>query len=137
MKPSGTVSVYTGMSRLKKLPSAAVLGFALLAGTFFVALSPAAQAQQIVKARRLDGTVTSDSGIALAGSVVYLKNTNTLAIRSYVADGMGAFHFGQLGTDSDYQVWARYGGRKSNVKTVSAMENKTVFHIALKINTTK
>ncbi len=114
------------------LGAALALGFAAGGAT-----QAAAQISRSLKPRLLTGTVTNNAGTALAGSVVYLKNTNTLAIKTYVADGSGAYHFGQLGTDADYQVWAEYGGRKSSVKTVSAMENKSNFKIALKIDTAK
>ena len=115
------------------LGAALALGFAAGGAT----QAAAAQISRSLKPRLLTGTVTNNAGTALAGSVVYLKNTNTLAIKTYVADGTGAYHFGQLGTDADYQVWAEYGGRKSSVKTVSAMENKSNFKIALKIDTAK
>ena len=85
--------------------------------------------------RTVQGKVTSKSGAVLKGSVVYLKNDHTLAIKSYIADDEGAFRFGQLSQNTDYELWAESNGKKSPIKTISSFDSKNSFDISLKVDT--
>ena len=82
--------------------------------------------------RVLQGRVVDKSETPLKGATVYLKDGHTLAVRSYIADD-GTYRFGQLAQNTDYQVWAEIGGKKSAVKSISSFDTRNEFNITLKI----
>ena len=92
-------------------------------------------AQQRAPAQRVvQGKVTDGANAAIKGAVVYLKDTRSLAVKSYFSDDEGNYRFGQLSQTTDYEVWAENNGKKSAVKTVSSFDSKSQFVINLKID---
>jgi len=87
--------------------------------------------------RVVQGKVTDKSDAALQGAVVYLKDGHTLAVKSFISDDQGAYRFGQLAQNTDYEIWAESNGKKSAVKTISSFDSKNQFFINLKIDTGK
>jgi hypothetical protein len=121
--------------RLSHAAGRLVLACALL-GFGVLAVEPAvlnAQDRGPVQ-RVVQGKVVDKSGAAIKGSVVYLKDDHSLAIKSYIADEAGAFRFGQLSAGTDYEVWAESNGHRSGVKTISSFDSKSIFIISLKID---
>jgi hypothetical protein len=86
-------------------------------------------AQRVVQGKVLDG-----ANAPIKGAVVYLKDSRSLAVKSYFSDDQGAYRFGQLSQNSDYEVWAESNGKKSAVKSVSSFDSKNQFYINLKID---
>jgi len=97
-----------------------------------------AQAEQRGTAQRVvSGKVVDKGDAPLKGSVVYLKDDKTLAVKSFIADDGGTFRFGQLSQNEDYELWAEFNGKKSNTRTISSFDNKNEFVMNLKIDTGK
>jgi Carboxypeptidase regulatory-like domain len=88
--------------------------------------------------RLLTGTVTdkgSDKPIAQA--IVYLKNTKTLVMKTYIAQNDGSYRFPELSPNIDYEVYAEKNGKKSSTKTLSQFDDRPASNINLQINTNK
>lgn len=103
----------------------------LLAPAAPLLIVPSVFAQAAV--RNLTGDVTDKAGNKIKGAVVHLKDTRSLAQRSYITAEDGAFRFGQLSSNSDYEVWADLGERKSANKSISSFDSKKEVEISLKM----
>jgi hypothetical protein len=87
--------------------------------------------------RSVSGTVLSKNDASLSGAVVYLKNTKTLAVKSYIADDGGQFRFNSLSSNLDYEIYAEYNGVRSGTKTVSAFDSRKSVQLTLHVDVTK
>jgi len=87
--------------------------------------------------RVVEGKVLDKSDAGLKGATVFLKDSRTLAVKSYIAAADGSFRFGQLAQNTDYQVWAEFSGKKSAVKNISSFDSRADFILTLKIDTAK
>ena len=78
---------------------------------------------------------TSESPIP--SGVVFLKNTRTNAVRSYIADEEGNYRFSGLDPNVDYEIHAEKDGAKSSTRTISSFDNKKEIVLNLKIEKKK
>ncbi len=85
--------------------------------------------------RSLQGQVMGHQDAALGDAIVYLKNTKTLAVRSYVTKEDGQYQFHALAPNVDYEVFAQLKDKKSDVKTLSAFDSRQKASINLHIDT--
>ncbi len=70
----------------------------------------------------------------LAGAVVYLTNTRTRAVKTYIAGKDGDYRFPGLTENTDYDVYAQYQGHKSETKSVSQFDSRATVSVNLKID---
>jgi outer membrane lipoprotein-sorting protein len=101
----------------------AVAAAALLALVF--ALAGISQDTRVVY-----GTVR-DGGEVVRGAVVQLENLNSLEVRSYITQKNGEYHFAQLNSNTDYQVWAQRDDKRSSKKMVSRFNSDKRLRIDL------
>ena len=85
--------------------------------------------------RLLTGKVVDRQDSPLPSAVVYLSNTRTRAVKTYIVGTDGVYRFPALSLNVDYEVYAQYNGRKSDTKTVSQFDNRQQVNINLKIDT--
>jgi len=85
--------------------------------------------------RLLTGKVLDQNDNPLPNAVVYLTNTRTRSVKTYIVGKDGSYRFPSLQPSIDYELYAQYNGRKSDVKTVSQFDNRQQVSINLKINT--
>ena len=85
--------------------------------------------------RLLTGKVVDHQDNPLASAVVYLSNTRTRAVKTYIVGQDGVYRFPALSPNIDYEVFAQYNGRKSDTKTVSQFDNRQQVNINLRIDT--
>ena len=108
--------------------------FALLFASMVVAQDPKREAQL----RTVRGVVADKSSEApVASAVVFLKNTRTNAVRSYIADEEGNYRFSGLDPNVDYEVHAEKDGAKSAVRTLSSFDSKKEITLNLKLEKKK
>ncbi len=84
--------------------------------------------------RTLTGKVLDRHDNPLPDSIVYLSNTRTRAVKSYIVATDGAYHFPELSPNIDYEVYAQYKGHKSDIKTVSQFDDRKIVNIILRID---
>ena len=85
--------------------------------------------------RLLTGRVVDRQDSPLDGAVVYLSNTRTRAVKTYIVGKDGAYRFPALSLSVDYEIYAQYNGHKSDTKTVSQFDNRQQVNVNLKIDT--
>jgi hypothetical protein len=85
--------------------------------------------------RMLTGKVLDRHDNPLPDAIVYLANTRTRAVKSYIIGPDGAYHFPELSPNIDYEVYAQYKGQKSETKTVSQFDDRKIVNIILRIDT--
>ena len=87
------------------------------------------------KTRLLTGKVLDSGENPLPNAVVYLTNTHTRSVKTYIVGPDGAYRFPALQPSIDYEVYAQYNNRKSGTKTVSQFDDRSQVYISLKITT--
>jgi hypothetical protein len=83
--------------------------------------------------RTLVGLVTDKNDGPISDAIVYLKDTKTLAIKSYVSQKDGAYRFNGLSMNIDYEVYAQKGDKKSPTKKLSQFDSRGEPRLNLKI----
>ncbi|HUK25985.1 MAG TPA: carboxypeptidase-like regulatory domain-containing protein [Terriglobales bacterium] len=84
--------------------------------------------------RLLTGRIMDKQGNSLTDAVVYLANTRTRAVKTYIVGPNGAYRFPELSLNIDYEVYAQYKGHKSDTKTVSQFDTRSQVNIDLRID---
>ena len=117
---------------------------ALLVGMMLVVAVAAAQLptpqfrqvkERAPQTRTLTGMVSNQHGTPLSDSVVYLTDTRTMGVKTYIVGKDGVYRFPALSPNIDYQVYAQYQSRRSDTKTLSSFDSRPNARINLKINT--
>ena len=90
-----------------------------------------------VTSRTLTGTVLDKSDKPVPNAIVYLKNTKTLAIKTYISQNDGTYRFPELSLNADYDIYAQKEGTKSKTKTLSQFDDRPKPNINLQIDTGK
>lgn len=106
----------------------------VLLAVAFSTVSSASNKNAIVS-RSLSGLVTNRAGSPVPNAIVYLKDTKTLAVKSYITGKDGEFRFPALSPNVDYEVYAQFEGHKSDAKTLSSFDSRPQAVINLKIDT--
>jgi hypothetical protein len=83
--------------------------------------------------RALTGQVMDQRDQPIAGAIVYLKNTKTTAVKTFIVGRDGMYRFNALSPNVDYEVYAEHSGRKSDTKTLSSFDSRETAYINLKI----
>jgi hypothetical protein len=89
-----------------------------------VGVSPLAAKDKPDPTKTLTGKVVDHQDHLLQDAVVYLSNTRTQAVKSYIVGPDGTYRFPALSRSTDYEVYAQYKGRKSDTKTVSQFDDR-------------
>ncbi len=115
---------------MKKVSLIAVL-LAVLAGT--LALRAQAVSDKEPQVRVLMGQILDQRDQPVSGAIVYLKNTKTMAVKTFIVGQDGNYRFNALSPNVDYEVHAEHNGRKSDTKTLSSFDSRKTATINLRI----
>lgn len=85
--------------------------------------------------RLLYGKVLDGNDNPLSDAVVYVTNTRTRAVKTYIVGQDGAYRFPALSTAVDYEVYAQFNNHKSDTKSVSQFDDRSQVYLVLKIDT--
>jgi hypothetical protein len=102
-----------------------------------LATPQAPDAKHEAQLRTVHGIVMDKSEAPVPSAVVFMKNTRSNAIRSYIADDQGNYRFSGLDPNTDYEVHAEKDGAQSQTRTVSSFDSKKDIIINLKIEKKK
>jgi hypothetical protein len=95
---------------------------------------PPPEKQKGPQLRSVNGRVTGGEDAPLKDAIVYIKNTRTLAVKTYIADDAGKYQFNALLPSVDYEIFAESKGKKSDTRTLSSFDSRKDVTINLKIN---
>src|ERR1700674_1016391 len=113
-----------------------IVGLALTL-LLLASLAAAQDAQHESPLRSVHGVGPDKADTPIPGAVVFLKNTRTNAVRSYIADDTGNYRFSGLDPNTDFELHAEKDGAKSPTRTISSFESRKELVVNLKIDTKK
>ena len=122
------------MNRQRSLIKALTVTCGLLV-VLGVVSNAAADKKDKAVGRLLLGKVLDPQDNPLPDAIVYLTNTRTRSVKTYIVGPDGTYRFPALSTAIDYEVYAQYKGRKSDTKSVSQFDDRSQVYVDLKVNT--
>src|SRR3954469_21918951 len=121
------------MNHHRRVMKAATLCCLFLSFTIALSASPDKKpdkpAGKLLFAEVLDG---DDN--AVPDAVVYVTNTRTRAVKTYIVGKDGAYRFPALTSAVDYEVYAQINGKKSDTKSVSQFDDRSQVYLVLKLD---
>ncbi len=85
--------------------------------------------------RSLIGHVVTQKDIPIEKAIVFLKNTKTLQVTTYISEADGSYRFPFLSPNVDYELYAEHNGARSDTKTLSGFDNRKQLNVTLRIRT--
>lgn len=84
--------------------------------------------------RTVHGIVLNKDGQPIADCIVYLMNMKTQAVRTYITEASGAYHFSGLDPNVDYEARAEKGDAASGARTISSFDSRRDMDLTLKLD---
>jgi hypothetical protein len=105
-------------------------------GSYGTTGSSSASGDQPSNARSLTGYVLAKGSDApVQNAIVYLKNTKTMTVKTFITQSDGNYRFHALSPNIDYEVHAERNGKSSDTKTLSSFDSRQSTNINLRIDT--
>jgi hypothetical protein len=121
------------MNRKRSVVKAVVVACALLVALGAVSGAALDKKDKTV-GRLLFGKVLDPQDNPIPDAVVYVTNTRTRAVKTYIVGPDGTYRFPALSTAVDYEVYAQYKGHKSDTKSVSQFDDRSQVYIDLRVD---
>ena len=106
----------------------------LIASTGFAQFGGGQQSKNQPQLRELTGLVVDRTDTPLDQAIVYLKNTRTLVVKTFITGKDGRYRFPALAQNVDYDVYAERAGHKSDTRTLSAFDSRPQANLNLKVD---
>jgi len=113
----------------------ALTALSLLLLLISVAANAAPDKKEKATGKLLFGKVLDPQDNPLPDAVVYVTNTRTRAVKTYIVGPDGTYRFPALSAAVDYEVYAQFKGHKSDTKSVSQFDERPQVYIDLKVDT--
>jgi hypothetical protein len=97
--------------------------------------APSLAKEREAPGRLLVGKVVNRQYSPVPNAVVYVTDTRTHAVKTYIVGDDGMFRFPALAANVDYEVYAQVNGKASDTKRVSQFDDRKVINVELKIDT--
>jgi Carboxypeptidase regulatory-like domain len=107
----------------------------LLLLSFIPAPTLQAKDKNTTPGRLLIGKVLDRDDNPVTNAIVYVTDTRTHAVKTYIVGADGMFRFPALAANVDYEVYAQLNGKSSDTKRVSQFDDRKQVSIVLKIDT--
>src|SRR5712692_7664289 len=85
--------------------------------------------------RLLYGKVLDHQDNPVPNAVVYITNTRTRAVKTYIVGADGTYRFPALSANVDYEIYAQVNGKTSDTKKMSQFDDRKQVKIDLRIDT--
>jgi carboxypeptidase family protein len=102
---------------------------------FSLAASAAPDKKDKQVGRLLFGKVLDPQDNPVPDAVVYVTNTRTRSVKTYIVGKDGSYRFPALSSAIDYEVYAQFNGKKSDTKSVSQFDDRSQVYVVLKVDT--
>jgi hypothetical protein len=103
--------------------------------SLLVAVPPSqAKTKDTTPGRLLTGKVLDRDDNPIPDAVVYVTDTRTRAVKTYIVGPDGAYRFPALATNVDYEIYAQAKGKISDTKRMSQFDDRKVVDIPLRID---
>lgn len=117
------------------MKTARILLAAFLTITLLSALPSFAKEKDTTPGRLLTGKVLDKQDNPVANAVVYVTDTRTRAVKTYIVGSDGLYRFPALAANVDYEIYAQVNGKTSDTKKMSQFDDRKQVKIDLRIDT--
>ena len=117
------------------MKNARVVLVGLLALTLFASLPGFAKEKDTSPGRLLTGKVLDKQDNPVVNAVVYVTDTRTRAVKTYIVGADGTYRFPALAANVDYEIYAQAEGKTSDTKKMSQFDDRKQVKIDLRIDT--
>src|SRR3954468_21543925 len=107
--------------------SAFLLALMAAPGTF-------AKTQDTTPGRLLTGKVLDKQDNAVVNVFLFVTETRTRAVKTFMVGPDGTYRFPALATNVDYEIYAQSNGQTSDTKRMSQFDDRKVVDILLRID---
>jgi hypothetical protein len=107
----------------------------LLTLTLLATIPSLAKDKDTTPGRLLTGKVMDKQDNPLINAVVYVTDTRTRAVKTYIVGTDGTYRFPALAANVDYEVYAQLNGKTSDTKRMSQFDDRKLVNIVLRIDT--
>jgi Carboxypeptidase regulatory-like domain len=114
--------------------TARVLLTGLLALTLVAVLPSFAKDKDTTPGRLLFGRVLDKQDNPVPNAVVYVTDTRTRAVKTYIVGADGNYRFPSLAANVDYEIYAQLNGKNSDTKKMSQFDDRKQVKIDLRID---
>jgi hypothetical protein len=107
----------------------------ILAVTLALCVASIAKEKDTSPGRLLTGKVLDSGDNPLPNAVVYVTDTRSRAVKTYIVGADGTYRFPALAVNVDYEVYAQANGKISDTKKMSQFDDRKVVSIVLRVDT--